>query len=128
VPAGEAITRDHLPAADADIALCRKAWLSVAGSIPDEAARMLARNECFFALLLLLETIAGPRLVRWRVRFIEGGRSYEGSAWISDEAGEVHAYEHHHPSSMARSLLAVIEQVGEGRVKVPDRLISPRPG
>jgi hypothetical protein len=93
-----------------DVELCREAWLSVTGSVPHEAEQTLARNECFFALLLLLESVLGSRLVRWRVEFADDGSKYRSRVWIADATGQIGQYEGYHDSSLARSMLAVINR------------------
>ena len=93
-----------------DVELCREAWVSMTGSVSHEAEQTLARNESFFALLLLLESVLGSRLVRWRVEFADDGSNYRSRVWIMDAAGQVGVYEGRHDSSLARSLLAVINR------------------
>ena len=93
-----------------DVELCREAWVSVTGSVPHEAEQTLARNESFFALLLLLESVLGSRLVRWRVEFADDGSNYRSRVWIRDAAGQVSLFEGHHDTSLARSMLTVIDR------------------
>jgi hypothetical protein len=93
----------------ADVALCRETWMSRAGRIAPEAEQMMARNECFFALLLLLEVMHARRLTRWRIQFADDGRAYCSTVWIADRSGQTRVYEGRHDTSMLRSLLAVVE-------------------
>jgi hypothetical protein len=104
-------------AGPADVELCRKAWRSIAGGVAVEAEAMFARNEHFFALLLLLEHVFGRKLDRWRIAFAEDGSSYRSTVWIEDSNGKARAYEGYHDSSMLRSMLAVVHQsaCGPGR-------------
>jgi hypothetical protein len=94
----------------AEVELCREAWLSIAGSVPHEAEQTLARNECFFALLLLLEHELGARLVRWRIEFADDGSRYRSRVWIRNGGGELDVHEGHHDSSLTRSMLAVVNR------------------
>jgi hypothetical protein len=110
VSVGETISRGGSPANPADVALCRNAWLSTAGAIAPEAEEMLARNECYFALLLLLEEMAGRPLDRWRITFADNGRAYCSTVWVTDRSGEARVYEGRHETSMLRSVLAIIDQ------------------
>ena len=93
-----------------EIELCREAWLSFVGAVPHEAEQTLARNECFFALILLLERELGGRLVRWRVEFTDDGSRYRSQVWIRNAAGDLDAHEGRHDSSLVRSMLAVINR------------------
>jgi hypothetical protein len=93
-----------------DVELCREVWLSVAGAVPYEAEQTLARNECFFALILLLERELGGQLVRWRIEFADDGSRYCSRVWIRNAAGELDVYEGRHDSSLVRSMLAVINR------------------
>jgi hypothetical protein len=104
------------PADPADVALCRKVWLAATGTVPREAEAMLARNECYFVLLLLLERMYGERLTRWRIAFADNGSAYRSTVWIADEAGRTRSFEGRHDRSMLRSMVEVIDQVkGEPR-------------
>src|SRR6202020_2512710 len=76
VSVGETISRGAGPASAADVTLCRTVWLSALGAVAPEAEQMLARNECYFTLLLLLEEMAGRPLDRWRIAFTENGSAY----------------------------------------------------
>jgi hypothetical protein len=93
-----------------EVDLCREVWLSVAGAVPHEAEQTLARNECFFALILLLERELGGRLVRWRIEFADDGSRYRSQVWIRNAAGDLEAHEGRHDSSLVRSMLAVINR------------------
>ena len=93
-----------------DMELCREAWLSITGSVPHEAEQQFARNESFFALLLLLESVLGSRLVRWRVEFADDGSNYRSRVWIRNAAGDVDIYDGRHDTSLTRSMLAVINR------------------
>jgi hypothetical protein len=110
VPVGETISRGASPANPADVALCRDAWLSTLGSVAPEAEQMLARNECYFALLLLLEETCGRALDRWRIAFADNGSAYCSTVWITDKSGRRRVYEGRHDASMLRSILAIIDQ------------------
>jgi len=81
----------------------------VLGSVPPEAEQMLARNECYFALLLLLEEMAGQPLDRWRIAFTENGSAYCSTVWVTDRSGRARIYEGRDEASMLRSLLAIID-------------------
>ena len=93
-----------------DVELCRRVWQSITGGVAPEAEAMFARNEHFFALLLLLDHVFGRKLDRWRISFAEDGSSYHSTVWIEGRGGTVRAYEGFHRSSMLRSLLAVVDQ------------------
>lgn len=107
---GETVSRSASPANAADVALCRETWLSTLGSVAPEAEQMLARNECYFALLLLLEEIYGSPLDRWRIAFADNGSAYCSTVWITDKSGQRRIYEGRHDTSMLRSILAIIDQ------------------
>jgi hypothetical protein len=106
---GETIIRGVSAANPADVALCRDAWLSKAGTIAPEAEQMLARNECYFALLLLLEARCGRPLDRWRIAFADNGSAYCSTVWITDRSGQTRIYEGRHETSMLKSILAIID-------------------
>jgi hypothetical protein len=100
----------------ADVALCRQAWQSKAGTISHEAEQMFRRNEHFFALILLLEHLFDRRFNRWRITFADDGSFYRSTVWIADANGSVRVYEGSHPSSMLRSMLAIVDQATGPRV------------
>jgi hypothetical protein len=111
VSAGETVDLGSGLANAADVALCRDAWLSATGSVPPEAEEMLTRNECYFALLLLLEAMYGRPLNRWRITFADNGSAYRSTVWITDRSGQARVYEGRDDASMLQSLLAVIDSV-----------------
>lgn len=107
---GETVSHGASPANTADVALCREIWLLTLGSVAPEAEQMLARNECYFALLSLLEEVCGRPLDRWRIAFADNGSAYCSTVWITDKSGHSRVYEGRHDTSMLRSILAIIDQ------------------
>jgi hypothetical protein len=116
VSAGETIISGASAASAVDAALCRDTWLSTLGVISPEAERMVARNECYFALLLLLEEMCGRPLDRWRITFADNGSAYCSTVWLTDRSGQARVYEGRHDTSMLRSMLAIIDRARSAHI------------
>lgn len=102
------------PAGAIEAELCRQLWLSAEGRVPAEVQWMLDRNECVFALLLLLENRLGPRLLKWRIAFDDNGSSYRCRVWVRNGQGGTEEYEGFDDSSMARSMTSAVQQAMQG--------------
>ena len=102
------------PAGAIEADLCRQLWLSAEGRVPAEVQRMLDRNECIFALLLLLENRLGPRLLKWRIAFDDNGSAYRCRLWVRNGQGGADEYEGFDDSSMARSMTSAVQRAMQG--------------
>ena len=76
---------------------------------------MLDRNECIFALLLLLEQRLGPRLLKWRIAFDDNGSAYRCRVWVRNAQGgtckgEICEIEGFDDQSMARAMTSAVQQ------------------
>jgi hypothetical protein len=102
------------PAGAIEAELCRELWLSAEGRVPADVQRMLDRNECIFALLLLLENRLGPCLLKWRIAFDDNGSAYTCRVWVRNGLGGTDEYEGFDESSMVRSMTSAVQQAMSG--------------
>ena len=102
------------PAGTLEAELCRRLWLSSEGRVPADVERMLDRNECVFALLLLLEIRLGPRLVKWRIAFDDNGSSYRCAVWVRNGQGGADVCDGFDATSMVRSVSAAAQRAIQG--------------
>ena len=98
------------PAGAIEAEQCRQLWLSTEGRVPAEVQRMLDRNECIFALLLLLEQRLGSRLLKWRIAFDDNGSAYRCRVWVRNGQGGADEIEGFDDQSMARAMTSAVQQ------------------
>jgi hypothetical protein len=117
----EMATRSERPRArdEIDNDAVRQAWLTLVGSLPEEAAGRVSRGEVFYSALDLAEHLIAPgQLSGWRISFTSDGGPY-GATLILHTPGSGAASEIScsHPDSLTLAILSVIERWNDAAAK-----------
>jgi hypothetical protein len=97
----------------------RRAWLALAGSLPDAAAGRVSRGEVFYSALDLAEHLIAPeQLSGWRISFTSDGGPYLATLMLRDpKSGIVSELSSSHPESLTLAFLSVMESWAKAQAR-----------
>jgi hypothetical protein len=97
----------------------RQAWLTLVGSLPEEAAGRVSRGEVFYSALDLAEHLIAPgQLSGWRISFTSDGGPYGATLILhTTGSGAVSEISCSHPHSLTLAFLSVIERWNDATAK-----------
>jgi hypothetical protein len=99
-------------------AICR-AWLALAGTLPDAAAGRVSRGEVFYSALDLAEHLIAPKeLSGWRIGFTSDGGPYSATLILCNpRSGGFSEISASHPESLTLAFLSAIDRWAQDRAR-----------